>query len=225
MAKRWYLFVSVMLGFVHAATAGPLTAEQCAKLTADVAALDKGGVKVILEKGPAVAKGSLSKEQRDQVRAYLDALGNLRFRCPNDAPLVALKPEPPDDPADAGAATAPIDANAPGITLPPGVAAAVVAPVVPKKPPVVKAPKAATPAGPAGTVAKTPPPVSKPERAPPPPVAPPVAKVQPKATAPAVPAQPAPATAAPVPSRPKPKPKVDDAFKPADPVPVAKPAP
>jgi hypothetical protein len=223
MARR-LAFSVLLLGLAPAAAlAGPLLPEQCEKLIADVAALDKAGVKAILEKGPAAARSSLTKELRDQIRSYLDGLGQLRFRCPNDAPFVTLKPEPPDDPAEAGAAIAPIEAGSPGITLPPGVAAAVVAPVLPKKPAepkagaakpaVVKQVPAKTDAA-KGDAAKAPPKASPGKALAPSAVTPQAAPVSPVA-APAS-SQP---TGSPTPPKPKPAPKAksDDAFRPAQP--------
>jgi hypothetical protein len=220
MARRIACSVFVLALAPAATLAGPLAPDQCEKLTAQVAALDQAGVKAILEKGPAAAKGSLTKERRDQIRAYLDGLGQLRFRCPNDAPFVTLKAEPPDDPADVGAAVAPIEAGSPGITLPAGVAAAVVAPIVPKKP---AEPKAA----PAAKTAKPAPPKAEPAKAEPPKAegkpaakaaAPPASP--PAAAPPAAPAAAQPAAAAPPQAPPQAKPKAapkakaDDAFRP-----------
>jgi hypothetical protein len=227
--RRTFAVVLLSSAIVLSAEAGPLPPEQCAQLTTDLAALDQAGIKGLLEKGPAATKSSLTKEQRDQVRVYLDKLGQMRFRCPNEAPFVTLKPEPPDDPAEAGAATAPIEAGSPGITLPPGVAAAVVAPIVPQKPVVpTKVPKAAAPkaqpaaAQPAATVPAPAP--AKP--------APPKPAQKPAVNAPAAPAAPATqpaaqsaaqsagqsAAQAPQPARAKPAPKAkaDDAFRPPE---------
>jgi hypothetical protein len=133
------LMALALCGATTGTSAGPLDGPACTKLFTEAQALDAAGVAAILAKGPAASKGTLTREQRDQVRAYLDLVGQLRFRCPNDQPLVVLKPEPPEDVAEVAAASAPIEANAPGITLPPGVAAAVVAPIVPVKPAVPKA--------------------------------------------------------------------------------------
>ncbi len=209
MAQRhlfaWTALVLAVVGS-NLAVAGPLDVAACAKLSADVKELDAKGINAILAKGPAATKSTLSREQRDQLRSYLDMLGQLRFRCPNDQPLVTLRPEATTDPAEAAAATAPIDANTPGITLPPGIAAAVVAPIVPKTPPVPKAaPKAPVKAAPKAPAAE-------------PAVAPVVKPAAPKATAPQ-PATQAPAEPAPAPPKPKPKPKpkIDDAFKPVAP--------
>jgi hypothetical protein len=200
--------LAIVVAAVVPVKAGPLEAEQCAKLTATIDTLDKAGIKAILEKGPAASKGTLTKDQREQIRSYLDTLASLRFRCPSEAPFVTLKPEPPEDPAEATALTAPIEANTPGITLPPGVAAAIVAPIVPQKPPVPKQPKAAATAPPAAKTGE--PPATSP--------APAKQKSQPaaKAATPAPPATPPqPPATAPAPPKPKPKAKADDAFKPA----------
>ena len=147
----------------------PLEAEVCSKLKADLAALDQTGVREMLDKGPEAAKGA-GRDQIRQVRQYLDLLGQVRFRCPLDSPLVTLRPEPPDDPAEAAAAGAPIEAGSPGITLPPGVAAATVAPAVPKAPTVPKVkvvPKkvAVVPAAGAPSAAAAAPPIARPAKA------------------------------------------------------------
>ena len=161
----------------HHAQSRPLEAEACAKLKADLTTLDEKGIREMLEKGPAAAKAtSVSREQIRQVRQYLDLLGQTRFRCPLDSPIVVLRPEQPDDPTEAAAAGAPIEAGSPGITLPPGVAAATIAPLIAKAVPVPKV--KAAPKNTAGV---------------PPPVVVPAAAAQPVATV------------APAKSKPKPK--------------------
>jgi hypothetical protein len=182
-------------------TAKPLDAEGCLKLNAEIKVLDEQGIRDIAEKGPSATKSMATREQLDKVRVYLATLGQLRFRCPQEAPLVALKPEPAEDPAEAGAATAPIDANAAGITLPPGVAAAIVAPIVPKKPaaPKVAAPRAAPPQAAPGAAAPKPAPSER--------------KAPAKAPAPVPATVPEPTVVAP-PPKPKLKSKNDDAFRP-----------
>ncbi len=201
MSRPVVAFASVMLLAAFGAEARPLDADACGKLKGEMAALDDKGVKALIEKGPVAVKDSVTKEQVRQIRQYFDLLGNFRFRCPQDTPLVVLKPEPVDDPAEIAAAGAPIDANAAGITLPPGVAAATVAPIAvsPSRKPVVPK-KAAAPAEPA-------------------PIAPPVKKPPqlPKVAAPAAPVPPAAAASSPPPAppKPKPKPKTDDAFRPS----------
>lgn len=211
-----FVVVSVGLGLASA-TAGPLPPEQCTGLATALDQLDKAGVKALLEKGPAATRTSLTRDQRDSLRTYLNMLGEMRFRCPNEAPFVTLKQEPPEDPAETSAAAAPIEAGSPGITLPPGVAAAVLAPVAPKKPAVPKAaektaePKPAKKQAPAKAVA-TPPAQAAPAAKP-------------------ADAKPTPPVAAPVPqqaaAKPKPaaKPKVDDALRPATPADGATKAP
>ena len=186
------------------ALARPLEAEACAKLKTDLTALDEQGVRAFLDKGPEAAKSS-GREQIRQVRQYFDLLGQVRFRCPLDAPLVTLRPEPPEDPLEGVSASAPIEAGTPGITLPPGVAAATVAPLAAKAvaPKVKAAPKKAAAVPASGAPAPT--------------------STVPTPTAPAPTApQTAPAAA---PVKAKPKPKVDDALRPAPPAAAAIPAP
>ncbi len=220
------------------AEARPLDPEACGKLRGELVILDEKGVKALIDKGPMAVKDTATKEQLRQVRQYFDLLGTFRFRCPQDQPIVVLRPEPVEDPSVIAAAGAPIDAGSPGITLPAGVAAATVGPIVPSAPRKPAAPKQAivktapTPAPPPGA----PPPGAPPPGAPlpatrlPAAAAPgevaPVAKkpaAAPKVARPVTPAIPTPglpAAGAPVaPAAPKPKPtpkaKADDAFRPA----------
>lgn len=189
----------------HTASARPLEPEACAKLKAELTALDEKGVRAMLEKGPEAAKSWLvSRDQIRQVRQYLDLLGQMRFRCPLDAPIVVLRPEQPLDPAEAAAAGAPIEAGAAGITLPPGVTAATIAPIIPK-------------AAAAPTIKVGPKEKAVPKKA---------AVVPPPAGVAAAPSAPAAAPTVPpvVPAKPKPKPKVDDALRPAAPTAPTTPA-
>lgn len=199
------------------AVARPLDPEACGKLKGEIAALETGGVQALLDKGPAAAKETASREQLRELRKYFDLLGTFRFQCPQEAPLVVLRPEPPSEPGEAAAAYAPIEAGAPGITLPAGVSSATVGPVAPsppRKPAVAK--KAPVKAATAPAAAPATPPATG--------TAAPAAKkpAQPKATKTASPAAgDGKAETSPA-AKPKPKPKADDAYRP--PAPAAPPA-
>jgi hypothetical protein len=75
------------------ARASPLDAETCAKLTSEHAQLEAAGVESNMEKGPDWAKTSLSREQIQQIRRYIELEEQLLFRC-RDKSLVKLAPEP-----------------------------------------------------------------------------------------------------------------------------------
>lgn len=190
------------------AAAGPLDPEACGKLKGQLAGLDEQGVKAFIDKGPEAAKGTASKEQLRQVRQYFDLLGNFRFRCPQDTPFVVLKPLPPEDPAEVAAAGAPIEVGSPGITLPAGVAAATVGPIVPSAPRKPAVPKKDAAKSASAATASQP---ATPGAAAPAAKKPPAA---PKVAAPAVPTPQAAPTAPDAPAKAKPKPKSDDAFRP-----------
>jgi hypothetical protein len=185
---------SALAGFAVSATSGlvtaaPLDPESCQRIKNEVQALEQIGIRDIVGRGPAAAR-TLQAAQLEKVKQLMGLDGQLRFRCPADRPFVTLKEEPPDDPADAAANTATLDASAPGITLPPGTTV----PAAKPKQAVKSAPKPSVKA-PSTTTSTIPPPASPPSA---------VGATPAMTTAPA---------AAPKP-KPKPKPKVEDAYRP-----------
>lgn len=98
------------------AIAKPLDAEICKNLTAQRDELETRGVRQIVTGGPAVAQHT--PKQLADVRQFLDLEGQLRFRCPFDQSLAALKDDAPDEQegngapvTDSGTAATPKDAK------------------------------------------------------------------------------------------------------------------
>jgi hypothetical protein len=134
MMRRWVLAFGAVLA-AGGAVAAPLDPEACAKLKTSVAELEGQGVRDVLMRGPG-ARRSLDAGQVAKVRQLMDLDGQVRFRCVGERPFVALREEPPEDPAEAAALKGTIDSSTPGITLPPGatVGEPKVAPIKPVRP-------------------------------------------------------------------------------------------
>lgn len=179
----------------------PLDAETCQRIKTDIQSLEQQGIRDLMAKGATTAK-SLAAPQLEKIRTLMDLDGQARFRC-GERSFVTLKEEPPEEPAEAGAAPAAIDNATPGITLPPG--AQSVGPVVPpvkRRPPPPPA-KAAAPATKEPAAPKAPASATPAKTAP----------AAPKAKAPAETAPAKAATAAETPAAPAPKPKAPPAKK------------
>ena len=102
-------------GLTHVALAAPLDAEACGKLVQQRDALEARGVRQLVTSGPPQARGQLTPDQISHVRQLMDLDGQLRFRCPLDKPVAALKEDPPeeqvDGTSDGVAAKAPLPAK------------------------------------------------------------------------------------------------------------------
>ncbi len=211
-------FAAALALAVTAATAiaKPLDAESCQRIKTDVQTLEQQGIRDLMSKGATTAK-SLAAPQLEKIRTLMDLDGQARFRC-GERSFVTLKEEPPEEPAEAGAAPATIDNTTPGITLPPG--AQTVGPVVPpvkRRPPPPPA-KAAAPAAKEPAAAKATAPATPVKTAPAAPKAKAPAETAPAkaATATETPAAPAPKPKAP-PAKKVEKQKADDAYRPEAP--------
>lgn len=200
------LTIAATVGLWSPAAARMLETHTCAILAAELGALEPA--RLMFERGPAAAKSAATREQLEQVRRYIEVLGQVRFRCTGGGAFIALRDSPVDDADDAAALNAPIGTDAAGVSIPPKPEGAEVPPVKKTPPKAAAAPKpAATPKAPTSPKTPTPP------KAP----APPNAKPAPVTSAP--PVKPAQAAAQPAPARSPtaPRPKPDDAFRPASP--------
>ena len=90
-ALRW-LSIAITSAFLPgAAVAGPLDADACQQLAAQRDALEARGVRQLVVTGPPQARSQLSGDQIASVRQLMEIDGQLRFRCPLDRPVAALK--------------------------------------------------------------------------------------------------------------------------------------
>jgi hypothetical protein len=188
--------VMTLLSAGSAALGAPLDAQSCQRIRTEVQSLEKMGVRDTIAKGPAAGR-SLPAAQLEKVKQLIGLDSQLRFRCPSERPFINLKEEPPEDPADAAANSATLDASAPGITLPPGTTVPAV--VTKKLKPVVK--PVANQAAPASAPATVPVPAA-------------VGATPAMTAAPVIQAKP----------KPKPKPKTEDAYRPPPVKEVSEPA-
>lgn len=96
--------VSVALAVVvvaGAAQSAPLPPEVCANLKTEIAALEQGGLRVTIARGPETAKSTLTPEQFNHIRRLLDADAQVKFRCPANQAASLLKDVAPEDNPDA----------------------------------------------------------------------------------------------------------------------------
>ena len=190
--RRVALAATALLALVgiagRLALAEPMPKEECDKLQVEQAALEKGGIKEVLLKGPVWGRANLSGAKLKDVERYITIEEYLSFRCGLARARLTLPFAEEDQPPASPEETAKAEAGAPAATAPP-----------PKPKPKPKPKAEATP--PAEKVAApteaAPKPAAKPKPKP---------KADPSEQAAAPEAAPKPAAKA--------KPKPDDAFKP-----------
>ncbi|NOU05475.1 MAG: hypothetical protein HOO99_04760 [Hyphomicrobiaceae bacterium] len=101
--------------------AAPLDGETCQRLNVQRQGLEARGVRQMVAVTPQQAKGQLSADQIANVRLLMEVDGQLRFRCPMDGSIAALKDDPPEEQTDgspdpalpSGAKSAPLKSKQP----------------------------------------------------------------------------------------------------------------
>ncbi|MFM2422168.1 MAG: hypothetical protein RL291_698 [Pseudomonadota bacterium] len=81
--------------------AAPLSPEACGKLAGEIKFLVDGGVRnLIPSSNPEAAAANLSPQDRLRIKRLLDAEAQLKFRCPQDQPLIVLRQETTEETQD-----------------------------------------------------------------------------------------------------------------------------
>lgn len=111
-----YRHTALFLTFALATpvSAGPLDAAACARLSGEIKTLEVSGVRTLMTKGPDAVATTLAPLDRQRIKRLLDAEAQVKFRCPQDQPLIVLRDETVDETQDQvlpgdddGTATAP----------------------------------------------------------------------------------------------------------------------
>ena len=87
--------------FADTAHSAPLPPEVCANLKTEIAALEQGGLRATIARGPETAKSTLTSEQFNQIRRLIDADAQVKFRCPANPAASLLKDVAAEDNPDA----------------------------------------------------------------------------------------------------------------------------
>lgn len=86
------VLLAVACGAALPARSASLDADSCNRLKTEQDALEKGGVRASMAKGPEWAKANLAPDKLEEIRRTIELDEQLLFRCAGK-PLVVLPPE------------------------------------------------------------------------------------------------------------------------------------
>jgi hypothetical protein len=113
-----YGLIAIVTFGASGACATPLAPEICENLRGEILALEQGGLRATITRGPETAKSTLTTEQLGYIRRLIDLDAQLKFRCPSDRAAALLKNVAPEDNPDAPGYSSETDVGGPGAAAP-----------------------------------------------------------------------------------------------------------